>query len=422
MAGYGGTLAAVRSLGRAGVRVTVADARRFQAASWSRFAARTLRCPDAERRPEQFVEWLLDLGRKEPGQALCPTSDGMAWLLARFRSDLARHFRIDGPLLEAVDATLNKRRLEVACRGAGIASPRTWVPSDAAEVERLRPDLPFPILIKPQSQAFLAPQSKGALVAAPEALLGRYSAFRAAARHAAILAEHDAAVDRPMLQQYVSWGSEGIYGLSGFVDRTGDLFVVAASRKVLQKPRRLGVGLCFEDAPLRPELAEKLRALCRQIGYHGVFEVEFLGPAERPLLIDFNPRLYGQAAFDVDRGMDVPLLAYLAAVGDGPALLRAVADGRRSVAERSTRIYCHRARFEPFLRASRLAGGLTGEEARRWRSWLRRHRGRVTDPTLDRRDRVPGLLEGVSGLVEYFRHPRCSFREARERHEDVPSP
>ena len=50
-------------------------------------------------------------------------------------------------------------------------------------------------------------------------------------------------------------------------------------------------------------LAAAVARLCRGLGYFGAFEVEFLREGERRMVIDFNPRFYGQMAFDVKRGL-----------------------------------------------------------------------------------------------------------------------
>src|SRR5882672_9837994 len=91
MASYHGTLAAVRCLGAAGVRVTLAESSPLVPAVWSRFAARRVRSPSPED-PPSFLQWLMDFGAREPGHVLHPTSDDVAWLYARHRDELAKHF------------------------------------------------------------------------------------------------------------------------------------------------------------------------------------------------------------------------------------------------------------------------------------------------------------------------------------------
>ena len=70
--------------------------------------------------------------------------------------------------------------------------------------------------------------------------------------------------------------------------------------------------------------------LFRAVGFHGVFDAEFIEDGGRHLLIDVNPRFYNHMAFEVDRGLPLPWLAYLGAVGDGEGLRAAVASARGS--------------------------------------------------------------------------------------------
>src|SRR5439155_18028510 len=60
VADYHGTLAATRSLGRAGISVTVADWRRLVPARWSRYAERTVSCPGIDADALTFMSWLFD--------------------------------------------------------------------------------------------------------------------------------------------------------------------------------------------------------------------------------------------------------------------------------------------------------------------------------------------------------------------------
>ena len=63
-------------------------------------------------------------------------------------------------------------------------------------------------------------------------------------------------------------------------------------------------------------LVEAIRRLCREVGYFGVFEIEFLRVLDRGwAVIDFNPRFYHQMGFDIARGLPLPIWAYLGASG-----------------------------------------------------------------------------------------------------------
>jgi D-aspartate ligase len=412
MADYYGTIAAIRSLGRAGVPVHVAEPQWLAPGRWSRYATRTSRCPPIEDRPDRFLDWLVKAGEREPGRVLLPTNDETAWFFARHRETLDRHFRVGVPPFETVDRLLNKLRLACACAEVGMPVPPTWCAGSDDDVARLQRTARFPVLVKAQTQVFLQPHLKGLVAEEPATLPRRVADFVHSTRYGRPLLDHDPASVRPLVQAFAD-GASGVYGLSGFVDATGEHFVAIASRKVLQRPPKAGVGLCFEEAVVRPELAERLARLCRHVGFHGVFEAEFLEIEGRHLLIDFNPRFYGQMALDVDRGLDLPRLAYLDAMGDGPGVAELVAQARRNVAGSPPRVWCNSIHLRMHLALGRGSRAMSAREARRWRSWRQTHRGHVTDAVASEGDPGPALAEGVRTLWLLLLHPRALLREVR---------
>jgi D-aspartate ligase len=412
MAGYNGTLAAARSLGRRGIRVVIADGEALAPARWSRHVTRTVACPEIQTAPTRFVDWLLALGARERGRVLSATSDCNAWLFARHREELARYFRIYMPRVDAVYTLLNKWRLYEVCADLGIDVPQTWLPSGMDDLSRVEREARFPLVIKPQTQILLSPHQKGRVVRDAGGLRALYREFAAAAVHSPVLRDWDPRVGAPIVQTFVDTAKEGIYGLSGFVDETGELFVVRASRKVLQWPAQLGVGLCFEDVEVRPSLADDVARLCRRVGYFGPFEVEFVHSRDRHQLIDFNPRFFGQMGFDVSRGVDLPYLVYLAATGERRELESAVGVARRQGNETPAGVYCHRIDLEIDLQLQRWAGRISRRDCERWRFWLSRNH--VTDAVMDREDWAPGLASVTGALLRRAVHPRSTWRSANE--------
>lgn len=408
MGGYHGTLAAARCLGESGISFAVADADRLAPARWSRFTAQWCRCPRLED-PERYVSWLLEFGARSPGWVLYPTGDDVAWLFARYRAEFSASFRLYQPPLEVTYTLLNKGRLYRACSEVGLDTPATWFPSGDGDLDRLAAEVSYPLVVKPQTQILHWPHNKGLVVPSLEALRGGYDKAVRSAAYSPLLASYDSEVGRPLLQAFFSQAGRSIYNLSGFVDETGELFVVRASRKVLQRPRRLGVGLCFEKADTDAALAGRLLALCRRVGYYGAFEVEFVQQAGRFFLIDFNPRFYGQMGFDIARGLPLPLLVYEAALGRRDRL-RALVERARSAPEGSG-VFCNRIDLGLLLRLQRLAGNMEAAEDARWRDWVASHEGAITDAVIDPSDRRPQLAYRAGLLRGLLRHPRGFVRD-----------
>ena len=381
MAGYAGTLAAVRCFGRAGIRVTVASDAPLKPAAWSRHVARTVRCPTPSE-PEKFIEWLLEFGKANPGHFLYPTCDDFAYLFARYERALSRHFVLYQPSAEVVLDLLDKKSLYEACGRAGVAVPDTFFAATDAQAYRVGAEATFPLLIKPRTQVMFPTAMKGWRVDRREDLAGTLRAYRERNAYVASILKERPDIAEPMLQAYHAEAEGGIESIAGFIDEHGGLYAARAARKLLQRPRRVGIGM---------------------------FEAEFIRKGEERLLIDFNPRFYGQMGFEIARGLPSPLLAYLAAVGDRTALRDEVARAQRCTFERPP-IYLHRFALGLQIFAQRLSGRMPRDVARRWKKWYSSHRGSATDAAFDRRDPLPGILEALALLWAAARHPRGFLR------------
>lgn len=412
MAGYAGTLAAVRAFGRAGIRVTIADSDVLGPARWSRYAARRLRCPSVLE-PTRFVEWLLAFGRREPGHVLYPTSDDIAWVIAEHASELEHEFLMYQPSASVLVHILDKRALYATCAELGLATPETWYPRSVAEVQRLAREIPFPVLIKPRTEVLLHSHAKGSIVSTPSRLPAAYEAFVRSNRYLPELSQRHPELLLPMIQRYHEAAARRIESLSGFIDASGELFAARDATKILQRPRGAGVGVCFEHQPLPPRLAGDVRRLCRTLGYHGVFEVEFLPVEDRKLLIDFNPRFFGQMEFDIARGLPLPLLAYFGATDDGAALERAIARAKQPA------LYASKAHTDVtslaiLLFEETLSGRMPRVEVVEWIRWLRAHRF-SSDAAFDPGDWLPGVADVLNESYRFFRHPRALWRTLARR-------
>jgi len=403
---FHGTLAAVRSLGRGGIPVLVADPARLTPASWSRYATHTLQSPRVSH-AERFMEWLVRLGEREGRVVAYPTSDEMALLLSTHKDALASHFALYQPDVDTLLRVLDKKRLVEAAALAGIEAPETFFPETAAEVERLAREAEGPLLLKPRTQLFLETHGKGSLVPAAAKLHEAFDAYRRDHRYLPPVSDRMPELMAPMLQRYYPEAAEGIYSLSGFRSRGGDLLLMLGATKVLQRPRRLGIGLCFESAPVPDDVRERARRLLDVLGYFGVFELEFIRAGARHLLIDMNPRFYNQLQLDVSRGLDLPRLAYAAAQGDTEEVATLAA---RPPPAEPVDAFCNGIGLRILVGAQRAFGTMTSAEAARWTAWRRDHGRGLVDSIAADDDPGPVLAEGAGQLYSCLRHPRAFLR------------
>lgn len=392
----GGTIAAVRQLAQNGITVGVISSDMFGAASWSRFVSRSYYGP-VERQSEQFLSLLLSIGETFPGQVLLPTSDETAWLYTCNASLLEEHFHLHLPSVETMRRIMDKNLLSEAAIKAGLTVLPTWESQSYFDMEAFEPTLLYPILIKPRTQVHRLQNDKGVVAYSKAELFAKLQTF--AARERADTESLDLpGASVPLLQHFVDISSEGVHSVSGYIDQTGELFVTRHARKVFQRSLPAGVGVCFESLPADTGLAEAVHRLCRELGYFGIFEVEFIRFGDRWAVIDFNPRLFNQAALDANRGMPLPLLAYLDAAGKRTELADLVAKSQEGT-DGCTTVFYDRFTLWAILTAKALTGRISRSEWSYWRMWTRRHARHSVDFAMDITDPMPALIHACSEII-----------------------
>jgi D-aspartate ligase len=407
-ASSGGTIAAARHLSASGIDVRIVTAQRLCAAAWSNSVSRTYLGP-SEHQSGLLLKRLLEIGVESPGQILLPTSDETAWLYAVNAALLSKYFLVYQPGIATLRQILDKKLLTEAAASAGLDVLPIWDPRNLEELSDLLDDLPYPMLIKPRSHIHRRTTNKGLFVSAKPEMTSRYRNY---------LELEQSRVDpdplllgntRPILQPYVSSGREGVHSITGFIDKTGDIFVTRHSTKVFQRSPPLGIGICFESLPAAPSLSKAIHRLCRDIGYFGIFEVEFVCSGGKWMVIDFNPRMFHQIGMDIARGVPLPLLACLDAAGETVALRDAIA-AANSRSEDEKVVLCDRFLFRVFLAAHALTSRISSQERAAWRAWMKRHKAHAIDIVGDRSDPMPAIVHvlteisvGLKGIPRFLR-------------------
>ena len=406
-ADYYGTLAATRAYGKVGVFVTVADEHRRARALFSKHAKQKLVHPPLSR-PSELVDWLVDFGRRNPDTFLYPSGDHFAWLFAAEKRRLSEVFLTYAPSEETIFTLLDKKRLHEACAAVDIDVPETHALGDAGVASPIVSKLRYPVLLKPRTQVFLSSGVKGFIAKDEKELASELGRFKALVTFDPILTDLHADVAEPMVQEYLTAAETNIFSVSGFVSDRGAI-VARAAMKVLQRPRKVGIGLCFEGRAIEETLVEKLHALCEKIGYFGAFESEFIVVGDRRLLIDFNPRFYSQMAFDIARGLPLPMLVLQSAKG-AHTEVDALLDRARAWQPTGSEAYCHKTMLDLVLTLQGMSGQMTRDEVRSWRTWHRDRRDAVTDAVRDKGDPMPAVVDAAMWAQHFAKHPRSFVR------------
>jgi len=298
--GWVNGLAAVRSLGRAGIRVLALDHRPSALGFRSRYAEPVL-TPDPQDE-EAFVSFLAELEVERA--PLFATHDEPLNAIARGAERLGERFLYPFPSWEVLARIQTKRGQLEAAEAAGIAIPRTSYPASAAEARAAAEELGLPVLVKPSSTEGFKRRFKR-------------QAFRCDTLAEAEDAYAQAEPYEPMVQEVILGGDDELYTLGSYVRADGKPLGLFSGRKLRQTPP--GVGTCrVGEAVWVEDVVESGLKLLHALGFYGLSQVEFKrDPRDGAYkLMEVNPRLFQWHGLAAACGVDLPLIAYRDLTGE----------------------------------------------------------------------------------------------------------
>jgi D-aspartate ligase len=297
------SLSAARSLGRAGIRVTIAAPETDPAVRRSRYVRDFLPLASIG---DEVLETLLSFqtpDREKP--FLLATGDDDALLLARHQDRLADRFCFVSPSQAALEGIVDKARLYETARRHGVPHPRFHVVRGTNDIDAAIDIVGAPCYVKPALAHEWRRHRRGKLEhAASTADLRRILADFVALGLVAIPIE-------------IIPGSDGdVHSVSTYIDISGRPVAWRTKRKIRQFPLDAGDGCAQEitDQPAIAELGLWLLAVC---GHRGPATVEFRRDARngRFVLMEINARTILGQEMITRSGLDAPLLAWHDATG-----------------------------------------------------------------------------------------------------------
>ena len=302
------SLASVRSLGRAGLRVAVGEsiAQLDPAipvpALRSRYCQRSLVLPDLVNDTPAFIAAVTEFVRDHAPRVVLPTGDVTIGVLRCHREKLAELGCVLALAPEAALDIANDKDLTLTlAEQLSIAQPKSLRIAGEDDLAAAVTEFGFPFVLKPTiswtggTVDRLVPVDVINLDEATE-VTGRFLNAGAGV----------------LAQQWVPGRREGV---SLFI--AGDE-VVAACGHVAHRttPPLGGASAVRESIEVPDDTMHASVLLAKAIGLQGVCEVEFRRDAEnRPLLMEINARLAGTIENAVRSGVDFPLMIWNLATG-----------------------------------------------------------------------------------------------------------
>lgn len=293
------TLAAVRALGRRGVRVTVGESTYLAPALFSRYCHCRVRTPSPVLQPSQYLDFLETYLKRHPHHVLMPMEEDTLLLLARnrerFQNITSLPCAAHHHLLFARDKLKVLRRAEAL----DIPIPRTFEIDNMAEAKPLSKQLEYPVVVKP-----------------------RVGSGSAGVEYVEEPAQLPAALDRvfrsgqsPLVQERLPSEGAGI-GASFLLDQNHQVRASFIHRRLREYPVQGGPST-LRQSIIHEQARRDGARLLENLRLVGVGMVEFKidsrdGTAK---LLEVNPRFWGSLALAVNTGVNFPYLLTLMALG-----------------------------------------------------------------------------------------------------------
>jgi D-aspartate ligase len=309
-------LAAIRSLGRHGLRVVALDHRPYALGFRSRYAEPRL-APDPLDDEAGFVAALRSLAEEtDDVLPVFPTHDEHVNAIARHAGVLER-YRFPFPSWEVLERIQSKRHQLETAESIGLPVPRTFHPASRDEALAAAEELGFPVLVKPSANVGFRRSHRRQL-------------FRCESTGELERAYEAAATFEPMVQELIPGGDEELYTLGSYVSADGEALGLFSGHKLSQTRGFMGSARVGE-AIWVDEVVEQGLALLHALGYHGISQVETKrDPRDgRYKLMEVNPRLWQWHSLAAACGVDLTYIAYRDLVGDPLPPARMHGDGKR---------------------------------------------------------------------------------------------
>lgn len=285
-------LAAVRALRAAGYAPWVAVHGRGTYAARSRATAGIITVPRAADDPAGFVRVLVETAVRIRAGVILPGTEVDMTTLAEHAADIPLGVVLGfGPPAAIADAT-DKVRLEAFARNAGLAVPPAVDVSLDAIPERL--PFPYPVVVKP-----IRSELRGR-----DGVVRHFGATKAGSAGELRAALEALPGGRGLVQPFMHGPLGSIAGV--FWD--GRMVCAIQSRGDRLWPPHCGSLSHAETVPLDPRLSCAVATLLRDVGWRGIYQVDFFEQAGEFVVIDLNPRLYTSLSHATRAGLNLPAI------------------------------------------------------------------------------------------------------------------
>ncbi|WP_157966375.1 carboxylate--amine ligase [Oceanibium sediminis] len=351
---------------------------------WSRHCSKAFPVPSGKTTHEHWRELLLSPDDTSlDGCLLFALNDDAITFLIAHHAPLSRRYTVERFVPELRAAMLDKAETLILAEAAGVPVPQHWPVTTAADVERLRDKITFPVMVKPiHSHRFVEAFGRKLFIIEDDFEQVLHCVGLAEAREIEV-----------MVVEMIPGSDELLSSYYTYIDENGANLFHYTKRVVRRFPPNRG-GAVYHVSEWLPETAKLGQKFFAHVGWRGLANIEFKrDPRDGQYkVIEVNARYTAAHRLVVRSGAPIDLIAYCDLTGQpGPRFDSYVQD----------MTYWYPLRdFRAFL-ALRRQGQLT------LLGWLRSiPLRRTVFPLFSYRDPMPSVVrmrQSLSGLMRKLR-------------------
>ena len=300
------TVAAVRALGRMGLRVTVSESTYLAPALFSRYCYRRVRSPSPMLQPSRYLDFLEKYLHHHPHQVLMPMEEATLLLLAQHRERFAGITRLPCASYDSLLFARDKLKVLRQAEALDIPTPKTYEITSIDQLDPLTGQLQYPLVVKP-----------------------RVGSGSAGMHYVSEPSQLSPALERvflsgqlPLVQERLPADGAGI-GASFLLDQEHQIRASFIHRRLREYPVEGGPSTLRESI-IHDQVRHDGARLLQNLHLTGVAMVEFKIDSRdgKAKLLEVNPRFWGSLALAINAGVNFPyLLTLMALERDFPPVL-----------------------------------------------------------------------------------------------------
>ena len=291
------TLAVARSLGRAGLDISVTSATGRSIAGASRYVDQDIQVPHVGSEPARHLSKVSKIVSSHAIDVLVPMTDASASVLLSLRES---HTELTIPLppSDTWMAATDKASLVELAGSLGIPVPGQIVVHDPDDTAwKTWASTRYPVIVKPHRSVIFDGTS---LLGGPVGIA--YDEASGVER----LHQLPRACFPVLVQERIVGPGQGAF----FLSDDGRTTASFAHERIREKPPTGGVSVLRRAVPIQEDIREYSERLLDELGWSGVAMVEFKRDEKTgtPYLMEINGRFWGSLQLAIDAGVDFPRL------------------------------------------------------------------------------------------------------------------